>query len=274
MGPDSCPGESTLPEAVHVPVTTHVLKVDRDDPDPAVLEQAARVLRAGGLVAFATETVYGLGADATNPEAVARIFAAKGRPPSNPLIVHADCLEMARSCVSTWPDEAQTLGQRFWPGPLTLVLARSSRIPDIVTAGLGSVGVRLPLPRVARSLIARLGAPISAPSANRSSGLSPTRASHVLKDLDGKIELILDSGPVELGLESTVLDLTVSPPRILRPGLITAEQLNGVLGTTTPVGTRPAESPTGRSPGELPQHYQPRTPTVRVAAEQLPSMDW
>ncbi len=175
------------------------------------------MLRRGGLVAFATETVYGLGADATDPAAVTGIFEAKGRPAVNPLIVHADGLEMARSCVASWPEEARILAEACWPGPLTLVLPRSARIPNVVTAGRETVGIRVPDTRVARLLIARTGRPVAAPSANRSTGISPTLARHVLKDLDGRIDLILDSGPTALGLESTVVDLSRDSPRLLRP---------------------------------------------------------
>ncbi len=183
----------------------------------------------GGLVAFATETVYGLGAVATDPRAVARIYEAKGRPSLNPLIVHVADIGQAREYVSEWPDEADTLASSFWPGPLTLVLDRSGPIPDLVTAGKATVGVRCPAGRVARGLIDRCGRPLAAPSANRSNRLSPTRAEHVLADLDGRIDLILDSGPTAVGLESTVLDLTTDPVRLLRPGPITVAQLESTL---------------------------------------------
>src|ERR1044071_7290579 len=169
-----------------------------------MIAQAVEILRGGGLVAFPTETVYGLGADATNPAAVARIFEAKGRPASTPLIVHAHPLEMVLSCVTAWPPSAQRLAEKIWPGPLTLVLPRAPLIPDIVTAGRDAVGVRIPGSNVARALIARTGRPIAAPSANASMRVSPTLAKHVLKDLDGKIDLILDGGQTRLGLESTV----------------------------------------------------------------------
>ena len=187
-------------------------------------------MRRGGLVAFATETVYGLGAIATLPEAVSRIFAAKERPAINPVIVHVAGVAQAGHCVAEWPATAQTLAERFWPGPLTLVLNRSAIIPDQVTAGNDTVGVRAPAGKVARGLIERTGQPIAAPSANRSNRISPTRAEHVLADLDGRIDLIIDSGPTALGLESTVLDLTTSTPRLLRPGPISIEELEAVLG--------------------------------------------
>ncbi len=192
---------------------TRVLQVDPQQPAPGALEDAAEVLFKKGLVAFATETVYGLGALATDAAAVERIYQAKGRPAFNPLIVHVDGISQARQCASDWPEAADRLAGMFWPGPLTLVLRRSSLIPDVVTAGRDTVALRVPLPLVARSLIAQVGQPLAAPSANRSNRLSPTRAEHVLADLGGLIELILDSGPTSFGLESTVVDLTCSPFR-------------------------------------------------------------
>ena len=232
------------------------------------------MLRRGGLVAFATETVYGLGADATDPAAVARIFEAKGRPDANPLIVHADGPDMARSCVANWPEEARILAEACWPGPLTLVLPRSARIPDVVTAGRETVGVRVPDTTVARSLIARAGRPVAAPSANRSTGISPTLARHVSKDLDGRIDLILDSGPTALGLESTVLDLSRDSPRLLRPGPISREFLAETLGKD--VAGPESGGPGGPllSPGQMAIHYAPRTPTVRIEPGLMESFPW
>ncbi len=238
------------------------------------MDEGASVLRRGGMVAFATETVYGLGADATDPAAVARIFEAKGRPDINPLIVHADGAEMARSCVASWPEEARILTEACWPGPLTLVLPRSARIPDVVTAGRETVGVRVPGTVVARSLIARAGRPVAAPSANRSTGISPTLASHVLKDLDGRIDLILDSGPTALGLESTVVDLSRDSPRLLRPGPLSREFLAEILGKDF---GGPEPDGTGGpllSPGQMTIHYAPRTPTVRIDPGFTASFPW
>lgn len=253
------------------PFSTRVLAVDPASPDPAALDEAARVLANGGLVAFATETVYGLGAVATDATAVARIFAAKGRPSVNPLIVHVADVGQARECVSEWPDEADRLAARFWPGPLTLVLRRSGRIPDIVTAGQPTVGVRCPAGPVAHGLIARCGRPIAAPSANRSNRLSPTRADHVWADLAGRIDLILDSGPTSVGLESTVVDLTSDPPRLLRPGPVDVEELEACLpgrSLVLPGEGTSAHSP--MSPGQMAVHYSPRTPAYRVdRAEEL-----
>jgi L-threonylcarbamoyladenylate synthase len=252
-----------------------MVKLDGDSPAPAAIDEAARMLLEGGLVAFATETVYGLGALATDATAVSRIFEAQGRPAQNPLIVHVDQVRSARACVAHWPREADSLAERFWPGPLTLVLPRSLRIPDVVSAGLDTVGVRMPAGKVARALLAAVGQPLAAPSANRSAGISPTQAEHVLKDLDGRIDLILDSGPTEIGLESSVLDLSSRHPRLLRPGAISAEQLTEVLGSTVGLPENAAGMPGPlRSPGQMPVHYAPRTPTVRVDAERVGSYPW
>ncbi len=247
------------------PLATRVISVDPADPDPAALDEAASILLQGGLVAFATETVYGLGAVATDAEAVARIFAAKGRPPINPLIVHVAGVGQAREYVAEWPADADRLAGRFWPGPLTLVLPRSARIPDIVTAGRSTVGIRCPAGKVALGLIARCSVPLAAPSANRSNRISPTRAQHVAADLDGRIDLILDSGPTTVGLESTVIDLSSYPARLLRPGPIGLEELEQALGGRT-VATQPPSDSADRpaSPGQMPVHYAPRTPAFRV----------
>jgi L-threonylcarbamoyladenylate synthase len=249
--------------------STRVLIVDPEAPGDSALDEAARVLTGGGLVAFATETVYGLGAVATDAVAVARIFAAKGRPSVNPLIVHVADIGQAKECVAEWPPDADRLAERFWPGPLTFVLRRSDPIPDIVTAGHPTVGVRCPSGKVARALIARCGPPIAAPSANRSNRLSPTRAEHVLADLDGRIDLILDSGPTGVGLESTVIDLTSDPPRLLRPGPIAAEELEAALSGRSLARSDPgAAAAQPSSPGQMPVHYSPRTPTFRVDSPQ------
>jgi L-threonylcarbamoyladenylate synthase len=248
-------------------LTTRVLVVDRDLPEPRLLDQAARVLREGGLVSFATETVYGLGAIATEPAAVGRIYEAKGRPALNPVIVHVATIEQARGCVAEWPEAAQQLASQFWPGPLTLVLPRAEIIPDIVTAGRDSVAVRAPAGPVALGLIARAGQPLAAPSANRSNRVSPTRAEHVLADLDGRIDLVLDSGPTSIGLESTVLDLSSRPPRLLRPGPIGRIVLERALGGVEIVEhVAGASTDQPASPGQLPVHYAPITPAFRTMA--------
>jgi L-threonylcarbamoyladenylate synthase len=243
---------------------TRVFTVDPARPEPDVIDQAADAICAGLLVAFPTETVYGLGADATSAGAVARIFEAKGRPATNPLIVHGDRIEMIRSVVDSWPDSASVLANAFWPGPLTLILPKSRLIPEIVTAGNESVGVRIPDSIVARELIRSAGRPVAAPSANRSNAVSPTTASHVLADLSGRVEILLDAGPTRIGIESTVLDLTTSPPRILRPGGVTASRIEQILGKPIEVpAPRPVDSTQPQtSPGQLEVHYAPRTPVT------------
>lgn len=259
-------------------IKTRVLAVDPDNPDAEAIAEAAATLQRGGLVAFATETVYGLGAVATDPAAVARIFEAKGRPSFNPLIVHVAEISRAREFAADWPPAAQRLAEAFWPGPLTLVLPKTTAIPDIVTAGGATVGLRLPAPRVARALIARVGLPVAAPSANRSNRVSPTRAEHVLADLEGRIDLILDSGPTTVGLESTVLNLASDPPKILRPGPIGWEELSPLLDGREPSPADRADDPPPErlaSPGMSPTHYAPRTRAVRVdSVGQLAAIDW
>ncbi len=250
-------------------LTTRVLVTDPNEPDSAALDAGAQILLRGGLVAFATETVYGLGGIATVPEAVSRIFAAKGRPALNPVIVHVAGIDQARKCVAEWTEAAECLARRFWPGPLTLVLNRAEIIPDVVTASRCTVAVRAPAGKVALGLIERLGKPIAAPSANRSNGLSPTRAEHVLADLDGLIDLVIDSGPTSIGLESTVLDLTTARPRLLRPGPISKQELQDVLEDLPVVELMAGESAARpSSPGQMPVHYAARTPSFRVETEE------
>jgi L-threonylcarbamoyladenylate synthase len=238
---------------------TAIWPVDSTSPESDVIARAAEILRQGGLVAFPTETVYGLGASALDAEATHRIFIAKGRPANNPVIVHIASVEDVHAVVADWPETAACLAMRFWPGPLTLVLPRSSRIPDVVTAGGPTVAVRMPAHPVARALIRAAGIPIAAPSANRATQLSPTRADHVVAGLAGRIDAILDGGPCPGGLESTVVDLTTTPPRLLRPGLITLGELEAVLGPVSrpelPVAEPTAALP---SPGMLARHYAPR----------------
>jgi L-threonylcarbamoyladenylate synthase len=192
---------------------------------PELLARAASTLRAGGLVAFPTETVYGLGANALDARAVERVFDVKGRPQSSPLIVHVASIEMARSLASHWPESADKLAAAFWPGPLTLVVRKDPQIPDIVTAGLPTVGLRQPDHPVAAALISEAGVPLAAPSANRFTALSPTTAEHVLKSLGDGVDLILDGGPTRVGIESTVLSLAGPRPRLLRPGMISRDEI-------------------------------------------------
>ena len=232
------------------------------------------MLRAGGLVAFPTETVYGLGANALDESAVARIFATKGRPPRNPLIVHVAEVEDVARVADAWPEVAARLAERFWPGPLTLVLPKHSDLPSVVTAGGATVAVRLPSHPLARALIRAAGVPIAAPSANLSTRISATRAEHVLRWLDGRIELVLDGGPASGGLESTVLDVTCSPPRLLRPGLVSPgaieATIGGIAGPTSANGERPGrgnETAPLRSPGLLARHYAPSVPLTCAAGD-------
>jgi L-threonylcarbamoyladenylate synthase len=222
------------------------------------------VIIAGGLVAIPTETVYGLAADALNASAVARIFVAKGRPPTNPVIVHVSDEAAATELVSRWPMEASRLADRFWPGPLTLVLPRSPRVPDVVTAGLPTVALRVPAHRVAAELIAAAERPLAAPSANPSTRLSPTAVEHVLSALAGRIDLVLDGGPTAGGIESTVLDLSSERPRILRPGPIARSALEDLIGPIEPVAARVAGDAPMPSPGLMSRHYAPRARLVCV----------
>jgi L-threonylcarbamoyladenylate synthase len=230
------------------------------------LVRAAALIQAGELVAFPTETVYGLGADATNPLAVAKIFQAKGRPSHNPLIVHVGDIPQAWSLTNHWSATAELLVSRYWPGPLTIVLPRSERVPDIVTAGGDSVAVRMPKHLVAVRLLRLAGVPIAAPSANRSGQLSPTQAEHVRVSLGDQCPLVLDDGPCPGGLESTVVDLTGPVPRLLRPGLINIQELRAVLGKLE-LGPEPGSGPL-RSPGLLEKHYAPRTRLLLLDSEE------
>ena len=229
------------------------------------IRRGAEVIRAGGLVAFPTETVYGLGADALSDRAVARIFEAKERPRGNPLIVHLANAEALESVAARVPTRARDVAARFWPGPLTLVLPRAGTVPLITTGGLDTVAVRVPSHPVARALIEISGRPIAAPSANRSGRPSPTRAEHVREDLDGRIELILDGGPTSVGVESTVLDMTAAPPLLLRPGGVTIEALRACLGEVDVLGGDDDEA-AGRSPGLRYRHYAPRAQVIVIDA--------
>ena len=239
------------------------LAVSADGQPAERIAEAAALLRAGRLVAFPTETVYGLGADATNAEAVAGIFAAKGRPFSDPLIVHIAELAQAPTVARAFPPVAWELARRFWPGPLTLVLPRAEAIPPIVAAGGETVAVRMPAHPVALALLRAAGVPVAAPSANRFMHTSATTAEHVLADLDGRIAAVLDGGPSAVGVESSVLDLTSAPPRLLRPGGVTLEQLRAVLPEVEGPAERPAaDASVALSPGQMERHYAPGTQLV------------
>jgi L-threonylcarbamoyladenylate synthase len=247
--------------------------------DRNAIAEAAELLRRGGLVAFPTETVYGLGANALDSTAVRRIFEAKGRPAVNPIIVHVATVDQVPLVAADWPETAARLAERFWPGPLTLVLPKSPGVPDVVTVGGPTVGVRVPAHPVALALLRAAGVPLAAPSANRSSELSPTTAEHVLRGLTGRIDLILDGGPTAGGIESTVLDLTIEPPRLLRPGLVTPAMIEAVIGriarssepealaTVTQLTVADASGSALRSPGLMAKHYAPRAQLEVIAGD-------
>lgn len=225
---------------------------------------AAALIRAGKLVAFPTETVYGLGANALDAAAVERIFAAKGRPKTSPLIVHVDSVEMARGLAAEWPEAAETLTRRYWPGPLTLVLRKRESVPDIVTAGLATVGLRMPAHALALELIRAAGVPIAAPSANRFRELSPTHAAHVPEAL---ADYVLDGGPARVGIESTVVSL-VGEPTLLRPGAIALPEIEALIGPIA-AADAPAEG-AHPAPGMHERHYRPRTPLVLLRDGEAP----
>ena len=245
---------------------TEVLAVDSERPEGAALARAAAVICDGGLVAFPTETVYGLGADATSAAAVARIFEAKQRPASDPLIVHVAAPDEVAHVAFDPPPLAARLAEGFWPGPLTLVLPRAEVIPASVSAGRATVAVRMPDHPVALALIRAAGRPIAAPSANLFSRPSPTTARHVLEDLDGRIDLVLDGGPTPVGVESTVVDLTVDPPAVLRPGGVSLEALRAVVpGIELRLRRLEVDSTEAAAPGMLLKHYSPRAELLLFA---------
>src|SRR5688572_27894008 len=243
-----------------MPVVTDVLALDPAHPAPEGIARAADILRRGGLVAFPTETVYGLGAHALDVAAVRRVFEAKGRPAEDPLIVHIHDIDALAALTVDSPDTVDALASRFWPGPLTMVLRRSSAVPAEVTAGLETVAIRIPAHPIAFALISAAAIPVAAPSANLFSRPSPTRAAHVLEDLDGRIDLVIDGGAATVGVESTVIDLTTPIPAILRPGAITVEMLQTVLPGVRIRNASVRDRGAGgmKSPGLLSRHYSPR----------------
>src|SRR2546428_3598890 len=248
-------------------IRTEIIEVNAKYPEQTVIERAAKLLHDGELVVFPTETVYGLGAGAFQPAALERIFAAKGRPFSDPLIVHIADREDLVQLTTSIPEQAKRLAQAFWPGPLTLILPRGPRVPHLVTAGLETVAIRIPRHHVALELIRALGSPIAAPSANRFMHVSPTTAQHALADLAGRVPLILDGGPCEIGVESTVLDLCSEVPTILRPGGISLEALRGVLPHVQlpiqhKVPGRGEDVQAKKAPGQLLTHYAPTIPLL------------
>ncbi len=248
---------------MHEPIPTEVLSTHTPALFLAAVQRAADALRAGEVVAMPTETVYGLAANALDARAVARIYAIKGRPGHNPIIVHVAGLELAQRCVAYWPASARKLASAFWPGPLTLVLPKAEIIPEVVTAGGATVGVRWPSHPFIQAVIRECGFPLAAPSANLSNRISPTHAEHVRRQLGGRLQLIVDGGPSQVGIESTVLDLTTQPPEVLRPGMIHAESLAAVIGKTPSAESGTGNAPaTLRSPGLLRKHYAPRARLV------------
>lgn len=230
-------------------------------PDAAGLRRAAALLRRGSVVAFPTETVYGLGADAFSATAIAEVYRLKNRPSWNPLIVHVPDVAAARSLAETWPDAADQLAARFWPGPLTLVVRRSGRLGAVGRTPAGTIAIRVPAHEVALALLAESGLPLAAPSANRSEGISPTTARHVVQSLPD-VPLVLDGGPCAWGIESTVLDLTSSPARLLRPGALSLRAIRDVIGPVAPPGASVAEGADRSSPGMGRRHYAPRARLV------------
>lgn len=262
------------PDERCIALKTKLFKIT--SPDDKAIDEAARIIRSGGLVAMPTETVYGLAANALDPQAVANIFKAKGRPMDNPLIVHISRFEQIYDLVSSVPEQAKRLAEAYWPGPMTIILPKSGLIPDEVSAGLPTVAIRMPSHPIARALIERSGRPLAAPSANSSGLPSPTTAAHVMDDMDGRIDAVIDSGECSVGIESTVVTLATDPPRLLRPGGITHPQLERILGrvdidpavlSDLKAGDRPA------SPGMKYKHYSPRA-QVFIVKGSLPSFKY
>lgn len=249
---------------------TQIFKVDSDNIDNTIIDKAADIIKSGGLVAFPTETVYGLGGDGLNPEASMKIYAAKGRPSDNPLILHISDISQLSTLVSEIPENAKRLASEFWPGPLTMILKKSNIVPKETSGGLDTVAIRFPENRVAQALITSSGTPIAAPSANTSGRPSPTRASHVEFDLSGKIDMIIDGGACEFGLESTIVDLSGEVPCLLRPGSITLEMLRDVLGRVDVDKAVIAKLDAGelpKAPGMKYTHYSPSADVVIVRGD-------
>jgi len=249
-------------------VKTEVLRINSNKPDDVIIERASSLIRSGEIVAFPTETVYGLGANALDPLAISKIYQIKGRSSDNPLIIHIGDLNMLSGLVSTISPREMRMIKKFWPGPITLIFKKSKSVPKITTGGLGTVAVRMPRNKIALALIKRSGLPIAAPSANLSGKPSPTNASHVREDLDGKVKLILDGGRTEIGIESTVIDMTPRIPVILRPGGISKERIEDEIGEVrfhdTLLGIRSKSKKINKSPGMKYRHYSPNARVVIV----------
>jgi L-threonylcarbamoyladenylate synthase len=253
---------------------TRVLQVDPARPDAAIIEEAAQALREGKLVVFPTETVYGLGAHALDPTAVQKIFDAKERPATDPLIVHIAHIGQVGQLAMGMPAGARKLALSFWAGPLTLILKKKPEVPDLVTAGLPNVAVRVPSHRVARALMEMSGIPIAAPSANRFSRPSPTTAAHVVEDLDGRVDLILDGGATDIGLESTIVDFSVDPPVLRRPGGITLEQVQSLVPEVTAQQAQSTTDAPQVAPGQLSRHYAPKAPLTLFEGPPERVVEW
>ncbi|MDG7049660.1 MAG: threonylcarbamoyl-AMP synthase [Nitrososphaerota archaeon] len=245
---------------------TKTLRINPKNPSISQIRQAAKIIKSGGVVAFPTETVYGLGANALNSKSVRKIFAAKGRPSDNPLIVHISDIAEVGILADSIPNTAYDLMERFWPGPLTIVLKKSKIVPKIVTGGLDTVAIRMPKNKIAQGLIREADVPIAAPSANVAGRPSPTTAKHVKEDLSGKISLIIDGGPTKIGIESTVVDLSKKTPMLLRPGSVTLEQLREIVGAVRihPIIFGKKTKTIHRSPGMKYRHYSPNAKIILV----------
>lgn len=255
---------------------TIIKKIDKNDKNTDIIGEAGRILKEGGLVAFPTETVYGLGADALNEDAAKKIYAAKGRPSDNPLIIHITNMKALEKIVTEIPEKAEKIAEKYWPGPLTMIFNKSEVVPYGTTGGLDTVAVRMPVHEIAREVIDAGGGYIAAPSANTSGRPSPTNAEHVAEDLTGRIDMIVDGGPVQIGVESTILDVTVEPPMILRPGAITKEMMEDVIGEVAVDKTliKPDSKIVPKAPGMKYRHYAPKAdltiiegPTEKVVEE-------
>lgn len=248
---------------------TIIKKVNKEHPEADSILQAGEILKKGGLVAFPTETVYGLGANALDEKAAMKTYAAKGRPSDNPLIVHIADMKDLPKIVTEIPEAAQKVAEKYWPGPLTMIFQKSDIVPHGTTGGLDTVAVRMPDHPIARDLILAGGGYISAPSANTSGRPSPTTAQHVEEDLDGKIDMIVDGGPVDIGVESSILDVTVDPPMILRPGAITKEMFESVVGTVAVDHTliKPDSKEVPKAPGMKYRHYAPKAQLTVVEGD-------
>jgi L-threonylcarbamoyladenylate synthase len=245
---------------------TKILKIDSKNPQISKIRQASKIIKSGNLVAFPTETVYGLGANALDPKSVKKIFEAKGRPSDNPLIIHISDVADLAILTNHIPNTAYKLIERFWPGPLTLVLTKSRIIPKVTTGGMNTVAIRMPENKIAHALIRESGVPIAAPSANVSGRPSPTISEHVAKDLSGKINMIIDGGRTKIGIESTVVDLSRKTPMLLRPGSVTLEQLQDVIGKIAihPTIQERKTKSVHRSPGMKYRHYSPDAKIILI----------